>query len=186
MRHYLTLALAALLSLPVSAQTVEKNQLTFTKEDSPELGEVYSLGDSLFADAKDFDSHPRIILYKKADMKYRHDAIYGSKFDGMITEDFAKFPGKFSEWVKQSIVYPKKAMKKKIEGKVSVGVIIGPDGKVLSPKFAGQPNELLAAETLRLLSIMPAWTPAQFNGRKAYTSCMLDFTFELPAKGKKK
>lgn len=104
----------------------------------------------------------------------------------MITEDFAKFPGKFGEWAKQNIVYPKKAMKKKIEGKVSVGVIIGPDGKALSPKFAGQPNELLAAEVLRLLSIMPAWTPAQFNGRKAYTSCMLDFVFELPVKGKKK
>lgn len=71
MRHYLTLALAAMLSLHVSAQTAEKNQLTFTKEDSPELGEIYSLGDSLFTDAKDFDSHPRIILYKKADMKYR-------------------------------------------------------------------------------------------------------------------
>ena len=77
-------------------------------------------------------------------------------------------------------------MKKKIEGKISVGVIISPDGKALSPKFAGQPNELLAAEVLRLLSIRPAWTPAQFNGRKAYTSCMLDFVFELPAKGKKK
>ena len=93
MRHYLTLALAAILSLPVSAQTVEKNKLTFTKEESQELGKVYSLGDSLFTDVKDFDTHPRIILYKRADMKFRHDALYGNKFDGQITEDFAQFPG---------------------------------------------------------------------------------------------
>lgn len=185
MRHYLTLALAAILSLPVSAQTVEKNKLTFTKEESQELGKVYSLGDSLFTDVKDFETHPRIILYKRADMKFRHDALYGNKFDGQITEDFAQFPGKLSEWISNNIVYPKKALKKKIQGKVTVSVIIDPNGKAINPQFIGEPNELLAGEVLRLLSIMPAWTPAHFNEHKGYYSCAIDFIFELPDKDKK-
>lgn len=185
MKYYLTLALAASLFMPVSAQTVEKNELNFTKENSNELGEVYSLGDSLFTDVKDFDINPRIILYKKADMKFRHDALYGNKFDGQITEDFAQFPGKLSAWISNNIVYPKKALKKKIEGTVNVSVIIGPNGKVINHKFVGEPNELLANEVLRLLRVMPAWTPAHFNEHKGYYSCILDFIFNLPAENKK-
>lgn len=185
MKHYLIIALAALLSLPMSAQTVEKNKLTFTKENTPELGEVYSLGDSLFADAKDFDRFPRMILYKKADMKYRHNALYGNNFNGQITEDFAKFPGKFKEWVSQNIVYPKKAKKKRIQGVVSVAVLIDPNGKAINPQLVNQPNELLVNETMRLLSVMPAWTPAHFNDRKGYVSCILDFWFVLPEDQKK-
>lgn len=185
MKKYLLIALAALLMLPASAQTVEKNKLTFTRENTPELGDVYSLGDTLFADAKDFDRYPRFILYHKDDMKYRHDAMYGNNFDGQITEDFAVFPGNFREWVSQNLVYPKKAKKKRIQGVVSIAVLIDENGHAINPILVNQPDELLQKEAFRLLSIMPAWTPAHFNDRKGLMSHILDFWFELPAETKK-
>lgn len=185
MKKYLLLALTALLMLPATAQTVEKNKLTFTKENSAELGDVYSLGDSLFADAKDFNRFPRFILYSKDDMKYRHNALYGNTFNGQITEDFAIFPGNFKEWVSQNIIYPKKAKKKRIQGVVSVAVLIDKDGHAINPQLVNQPDELLVKETKRLLSIMPAWKPAHFNDRKGLVSCILDFWFVLPTDEKK-
>lgn len=185
MKKYLIIALAALLALPVSAQTKEKNKLTLTKESTPELGDVYSLGDTLFADANDFDKYPRFILYTKPDMLFRQGAIYQNKFNGQITEDFCKFPGKFKEWVQQNIIYPKKAKKKRIQGVVSIACIIDTTGHAIHPQLVNQPNELLVKEAMRLLSIMPAWTPAHFNERKGFVSCILDFWFTLPADEKK-
>ena len=87
----LVVALTAVLAMPLSAQTLEKNKLNLTKEAPAGMGEVYSLGDSLFADANDINRSSRFILYKKADMEYRHNALYG-KFDGQLIEDYAKFP----------------------------------------------------------------------------------------------
>lgn len=85
----LVVALTAVLAMPLSAQTLEKNKLNLTKEAPAGMGEVYSLGDSLFADANDINRSSRFILYKKADMEYRHNALYG-KFDGQLIEDYAK------------------------------------------------------------------------------------------------
>lgn len=179
--------LAAILSLPLSAQTVEKNKLNFTRINTPELGDVYSLGDSLFADAEDFNKHPRVILYNRKDMEYRHYALTSKEFTGEIQEQFCVFPnGKFSEWVRKNIVYPKKALKKHIHGVVSIACLIDTTGHAINPILVNQPNELLVKEAMRLLSIMPAWIPAHFNDKKGATSCILDIWFELPADSKTK
>lgn len=61
----LVVALTAVLAMPLSAQTLEKNKLNLTKEALAGMGEVYSLGDSLFADANDINRSSRFILYKK-------------------------------------------------------------------------------------------------------------------------
>lgn len=185
MKKHLILAVAALLALPVMAQTKEKNSLTLTKENTTELGDVYSLGDTLFADANDIDRAPRFILYKKGDMEFRHGAIYANKFNGQIIEDYSKFPGNFKNWVRENMVYPKKALKKKIQGVVSIACLIDPNGRATNVKLINQPNELLVKEAMRLISNMPAWTPAHFNDRKGYESHILDFWFELPAEEKK-
>lgn len=175
----LVVALTAVLAMPLSAQTLEKNKLNLTKEAPAGMGEVYSLGDSLFADANDINRSSRFILYKKADMEYRHNALYG-KFDGQLIEDYAKFPGNFKDWDSQNIVYPKKAIKKRIQGVVSIACLIDPSGHAINPQFVNQPNELIAKEAMRLLGIMPAWKPAHFNERNGYMSCILDFWFQLP------
>lgn len=112
-------------------------------------------------------------------MEYRHNALYG-KFDGQLIEDYAKFPGNFKDWVSQNIVYPKKAIKKRIQGVVSIACLIDPTGHAINPQFVNQPNELIAKEAMRLLGIMPAWKPAHFNERNGYMSCILDFWFQLP------
>lgn len=185
MKKIFVIILTTLLAMPMNGQTVEKNKLNLTKESTPELGEVYSLGDTLYTDANDFNKYPRFILYDKKDMAYRHDALYGKTFNGQITEQFSIFPGKFKEWVKQNLVYPKKAHKKGIQGVVSIAVIIDKDGHAKNPQLVNQPNELLVKEAMRLLSIMPAWTPAHFNDRKGEESCILDFWFEIPQESKK-
>lgn len=179
--------LAAILSLPISAQTVEKNKLNFTRISNDELGDVYSLGDTLFADANDFNKFPRVILYNKEAMEYRHKTLYVEKYPGEIQEQFAIFPeGKFSTWTSKNIIYPKKALKKRIHGVVSIACIIDTTGHATHITLENQPDELLVKEATRLLSVMPAWTPAHFNDRKGNMSCILDIWFELPANAKKK
>lgn len=184
MKKYLIIALAALLALPLSAQTKEKNNLTLTKLSTPELGDVYSLGDSLFADANDIDRFPRFVLYTKADMKKRHFELYGD-YNGQNIEDFCKFPGKFKEWVQQNMIYPKKAKKKGFQGVVSIACLIDTTGHAINAQLVNQPNELLVKEAMRLLNTMPAWIPAHFNDMKGYVSCILDFWFVLPKEEKK-
>lgn len=185
MRKHIILLLAVILAMPFHAQTTEKNKLNFTRMSTPELGDVYSLGDTLFTDANDFDKYSKVILYTRGDMEYRHHALESNDFGGQIVEQFAIFPeGKFSDWVSKNIIYPKKALKKQIQGVVSVACIIDSTGRATNIQLVNQPDELLIKEAMRLLNVMPEWIPAHCNDHKGAMSCILDLWFQLPKAAK--
>jgi TonB family protein len=89
-----------------------------------------------------------------------------------VTEEVARFYGgqeKMEKFIKNNLKYPKKALRKKIEGSIIVQVIIDKEGYVKEPTVIDG-NNLgfgLPEEALRIVSNMPQWVPAHLETHTA-------------------
>lgn len=100
-----------------------------------------------------------------------------------IAEPQPQFPGgdlALREWIKQNMVYPQEAIEKGIEGRVIVKFTIEEDGTVTNGKILRGVDPLLDNEALRLVSIMPKWSPGRFAGKDIRTMYNLPVLFKLP------
>lgn len=98
--------------------------------------------------------------------------------DGEAAEDMAQpllvdvrpsFRGgdanQFSKWVNSHLVYPKKAKKAGVQGRVTLAFTIAEDGTVVDVRVLRGINEELDNEAVRVVSSSPKWTPAQKDGQ---------------------
>jgi TonB family protein len=92
-----------------------------------------------------------------------------------------KFPGDVNTYLAQNIVYPNEAKSNKIEGTVYVSFIVEKDGSVSSPTIfkSVDRGESLNKEALRVISMMPNWTPGMQSGVIVRTKYMLPVQFSL-------
>ena len=95
----------------------------------------------------------------------------------------AQFPGgdlALWEWFKQNMVYPQEAIAKGIEGRVIVKFTVEEDGTVTNGEIMKGVDPLLDNEALRLVSIMPKWTPGSYAGEVTRTTYAFPVLFKLP------
>ena len=91
----------------------------------------------------------------------------------------------YRSWVESEIVYPKKLLRKKIGGRVTVEFIIDKDGTVIFSKILQSPHELLSAEVERVIKSSPKWSPGKQRGEPVMTKMQLPVEFTAPQKSKK-
>jgi TonB family protein len=92
-------------------------------------------------------------------------------------EEMPEFPGGeigLSEFIKNRIVYPKRALEKGIMGKVYVDFIISKSGKVTDAKVARGVDPNLDKEALRVVNTMPLWRPGRNDGE------LVDVSYTVP------
>lgn len=76
--------------------------------------------------------------------------------------------------------YPKAAASAGIEGKVVVSFTVKKDGKVVNPKVeSGSEDTNLQQEALRMVRVMPNWTPGFSKGKAVDVEMKLPFNFAL-------
>ena len=78
-------------------------------------------------------------------------------------ETAASFSGQMN-WLGEKVIYPALAREKNITGKVTTSVTIDENGKAINPIITSETHPLLNEEALRLIGIMPNWTPAKHHG----------------------
>lgn len=89
--------------------------------------------------------------------------------------------GNFGEWIAENLKYPKKAMEEGQSGRVYVRFIVDKKGQVTYPQVirsSGYP--LLDAEAVRVVGMLPAWSPAENNGKKVRVYYNIPINFALP------
>lgn len=93
-----------------------------------------------------------------------------------------EFPGGRDEVIKfliNNLEYPSECVKQKIEGRVIVSFIVDKDdGSLQDIKVVKSVHPLLDEEAMRVVSIMPNWTPGYFNGNPVSVRYMLPVTFK--------
>lgn len=96
-----------------------------------------------------------------------------------------EFPGgkeALKRFLAQQLSYPAEARTKNIQGKVWVQFVVNEKGKIIQPQIVKGVDPLLNQEALRVVSLMPDWTPAQQNGVAVEASCVLPLDFSIPVK----
>lgn len=102
-----------------------------------------------------------------------------------VVDSMPEYPGgnnAMHAFISNNLIYPKKALKNKIEGKVYLNVIIETDGSVSNIKVLKGIGSGCEKEAVRLVSVMPKWKPGFHNGTKVRVSLTLPIGFKSPLK----
>ncbi|MDE6093941.1 MAG: TonB family protein [Muribaculaceae bacterium] len=97
-------------------------------------------------------------------------------------EQMPRFKGGESEMIKflaSNINYPEKAKKDKTEGRVVVRFVVSETGKVEKPEIVRSVSPELDAEALRVVGMMPDFTPGTVDGKPVACSYVLPVQFAL-------
>jgi TonB family protein len=127
----------------------------------------------------------------------RHESFDTSNLDTEIfihSQVWPEFPGgedSLEAFLKKNIRYPKKAKEQKIEGRVFVRFIVERDGSITDAKImrdivygSSEADSLAAtlgcgAEALRVIKMMPKWSPATHRGYKVRFQYTFPIQFRL-------
>ncbi len=94
----------------------------------------------------------------------------------------AEFPGGaqgWSEYLQNNLKYPKKAIKKNIQGVVRVQFLVDREGNISEVMALNDPGGGLAEESVRIITNGPKWKPAEQNGKKVIYRHIQALTFKL-------
>lgn len=92
------------------------------------------------------------------------------------------FPGgdvALMKFISDNCLYPGKAKYNRIEGRVFVQFTIGADGVVRDVIVAKGADKSLDKEAVRVVSLLPAWTPGMHNGEKVPVIFVVPINFRL-------
>lgn len=98
-----------------------------------------------------------------------------AKFQDGTLEDFTK-------WIQANLVYPPVAKENGITGKVIIQFVVNTEGKVSDVKILRGVDPSLDKETVRVIQLSPAWTPAENDGKKVAQQFVIPVFFSLEKK----
>lgn len=94
-----------------------------------------------------------------------------------------EYPGgktALDKYIAENMKYPKPALDNGIEGVVGVTFTVNADGSIGNIKIKRMIDPDLEAEAVRLVKNMPAWTPADKDGKPVAAPAEVDVNFALP------
>ena len=140
-----------------------------------EMGEVVVMGD--VPEFLPEDSLSILEPHLQSNMPTEDTTIY------TITEVMPEFPGGIDSlfsFLRNNIQYPADAKRDGVSGKVYAQIVMEKDGSISNPKILRGINgyKSFDAEVLRVISIMPNWTPGIQRGKSVRVSYNLPFVFQ--------
>jgi TonB family protein len=107
----------------------------------------------------------------------------------VIVEQMPEFPGgqdSLYKFLGANIVYPNKAKKDGVEGKVYINFTIEKDGSINEVKVLRSVHPLLDEEAVRVVESFPKWKPGKQKGKTVRVSYNLPLNFVLNTKNKER
>ena len=97
-------------------------------------------------------------------------------------EDLPQFPGgavELMKWLTKNLRYPASARNQKVQGKVVAVFYVEKDGKVTGAKITQSLSTDCDREALRVIRMMPDWTPGIQNDKPCRTKVCIPIVFKL-------
>jgi protein TonB len=95
-------------------------------------------------------------------------------------DEMPTFPGgnaAMLSFLGRKLSYPAAALDRQLSGKVHVAFVVDPEGHLHDPHVVRGLGGGLDEEALRLVRIMPWWTPGRVNGQPVWVSVTLPIVF---------
>ena len=83
------------------------------------------------------------------------------------------------KFINEKLCYPEELRKKEIQGKVIVRFVVEKDGSIKNARVVRSLDPLADKEALRVIALMPPWTPGTFNDKPSKSYFVLPITFAL-------
>lgn len=102
--------------------------------------------------------------------------------DWRVVEELPEFPGgmvEFMKWLTKNLKYPPAAKSQKIQGKVVVQFVVNKNGTVSDAKIINSVEPSLDREALRVVGMMPKWSPGKMDGATCRTLFVIPIVFKL-------
>ena len=99
-----------------------------------------------------------------------------------VVEDLPQFPGgavELMKWLTKNLRYPASARNQKVQGKVVAVFYVEKDGKVTGAKITQSLSTDCDREALRVIRMMPDWTPGIQNDKPCRTKVCIPIVFKL-------
>ena len=99
-----------------------------------------------------------------------------------MVENQPEFPGGMAELMKflqKNMKYPSICQEQGIQGRVIVQFVVNTDGSIVDAQVVKPVNPYLDKEALRVVSIMPKWSPGKQRGKAVRVRFTLPVTFRL-------
>ena len=106
--------------------------------------------------------------------------VYLEVYEYDYVTDKPSFPGgeeKMIKFINRTRVYPEKAYRHGVQGRVMCSFIVMPDGAVSNVKVLRGVEHSLNCEAKRVINKMPAWKPGRMNGRPVPVRVVYPITF---------
>lgn len=99
-----------------------------------------------------------------------------------VVDVMPQYPGGDRELLKfiaQSIKYPTDAQEAGVQGRVICSFVVDKKGNIVEPKIIRGIDPSLDAEALRVIGMMPRWTPGRQDGKEVRVLYTVPITFRL-------
>lgn len=103
----------------------------------------------------------------------------GSRDEAEQMPEFPSGQEALMKFISDHVKYPAECEEKSIQGRVLVRFVIDEEGNVTNPIVLKSVDPLLDAEALRVIKLMPKWTPGQDGGKAVVVKYTVPFTFQL-------
>jgi TonB family protein len=109
-------------------------------------------------------------------------ALAQAAVDTKVCDKMPEFPGGnegMSKFIGETLKYPKEAQANNIEGRVLVKFVINSRGNVSVPSIVRSASPLLDSEAIRVVRLMPRWTPGYIKEKPVPVFFTLPLVFRL-------
>jgi TonB family protein len=84
-----------------------------------------------------------------------------------------------TNFIRETLIYPKRAIRNKIEGSVQLSFVVETDGSLTNIRVVRGVSDELDSEAKRIIQAMPKWGSAESHGKKIRKKFELKIVFEL-------
>ena len=109
-----------------------------------------------------------------------NEEINPEAFD--VVEKMPEYPGGIEglmKFLSENVRYPEAASKAGIQGRVLVNFIVEKDGRISNIHAINKVNDYLDAEAIRVVGVMPKWTPGMHDGKAVRVKYTVPISFRL-------
>ncbi len=106
-------------------------------------------------------------------------------FGVTVVQTQPQFPGgddSLISFLKTNLRYPQEAKIAWIQGRVFIGFLVNNTGKIKDVRVLSGVNDALDDESLRVVHLMPDWTPGTIGGTNVDVQYILPIEFVMPQK----
>lgn len=99
-----------------------------------------------------------------------------------VVEVMPQYPGgqiAMMKYIMENMKYPEQAVKKGIQGRVTVRFIVEKDGSISNVSPIHPVHPLLDKEAIRVVKSMPKWSPGKQHGKPVRVQLIVPIMFKL-------